>query len=426
MPDSTLVLKPGWRATDSDGNVLSGAVLKIFEGGTTTPREVFSDDDLSTSLGTEITCDSGGYPTSDGTAKTLIYTGLNAYKVELYTSTDVLIWSHDDVSGALDTSTFGGDTRITSPVSSVSTDQVLAYSDSGKLYNVNCSGGAVTITLGAATDLQDGWRVGLRHNGSANQVKVVTTGGDLIAMPSLISTTGFSITSRGQEVWLRCDGSGFSVGEVAPPLFGTTGVIQVADRLSTPPVSPTPGARYIVGTTPTGDWASFTQHDIAEADGQGNWFKYTPATDCGWMAYVQDEDIHYRFLGSAWVPLDIVADQAVMEAATSATRPVVPSVQHYHPLHPKAWAKFGAAANILASVGVDSIGDIGTGIADVNWSTAFSSAHYAVQALTLNSTGQDITVTSQAAASIRLAVLSATGATPQDPTSYFVSAYGDQ
>ena len=48
------------RATDSNGDNLSGAKLYFYATGTTTPQNVFADSDLNTSLGAVVTADSGG------------------------------------------------------------------------------------------------------------------------------------------------------------------------------------------------------------------------------------------------------------------------------------------------------------------------------------------------------------------------------
>lgn len=70
MADSTAVFPPGFRVTDSiTGAALSGAVIRFYDAETTTPKIVYADSDLLTELGTSVTCDSLGYPTSNGTRK---------------------------------------------------------------------------------------------------------------------------------------------------------------------------------------------------------------------------------------------------------------------------------------------------------------------------------------------------------------------
>lgn len=430
MADSKEVFKPGWRALDANGNVLPGAYIECYEAGTDTARDLYYDvtdaDEADwLSIGSTVECDSGGYPTSDGNAKCVVYTGVNAYKLKLYTTTDVLVWEHDFIPGAVDTSSFGGDSTVLSPVSTVSTDQTLANSDNGKLYNVNCSGGDIVFTLPPAVGLDNGWRVGVRHNGSANQVRFISSGGDLIGIPNAASLTAFAITSRGQEIWIRSDQGGFIVGEVAPPLLNTTGVIVIADRLSTPPGSPEAGARYIVTAAPTGDWSSFTLHDIAEATGNGTWFRYTPAADCGWIAYVQDEDITYRLLASAWVPDDIVAVQSVMETGTDLTKKVTPGVQKHHPAHPKAWGIANAGGTLTAGHGISSVVDVGTGSITFNFSTSFSSTSYGVvPGLELSGNNGSIRITGKTVSSVSLSAYTLAG-TDTDPNFWHIAAFGD-
>jgi len=73
------------------------------------------------------------------------------------------------------------------------------------------------------------------------------------------------------------------------------------------------------------------------------------------------------------------ASQAEMEAATSTTVFVTPGRAQYHPGAAKAWVTFvGSSAAILASSNVTSITRNGTGDYTVNFTTAFSSANYAL------------------------------------------------
>jgi hypothetical protein len=301
MVDSVAVLDPGFRAMDNNGNLITDGILAFFDAGTSNARTVYSDADLSTSLGVTVSCNSAGIPVSSGNAKVLIYTGSTAYKIRL---TSVIfggtVWEYDNVRGALDTSTFLTSAAVADRnIVNVSTDRAVTIADKGNLLNVNCSAAAIILTFDDASDCEGLW-VGIRHDGTANQVKITGDGTDTFGLPG-VNATAFSLTGRGQTVWISCDGSSFKTESEAPPLImGNVGVIAIADRLATPPGSPAPGARYIVTSSPTGAWSSFAEHDIAEADGFGGWFKYTPAADCGWIAYVQDEDIFYTFKATAW------------------------------------------------------------------------------------------------------------------------------
>lgn len=73
--------------------------------------------------------------------------------------------------------------------------------------------------------------------------------------------------------------------------------------------------------------------------------------------------------------------QAQMETATSTTTYVSPGRTQYHPGVAKAWVLFngeGTPAIRGTAYGVASIGDNGTGLYTITWSTAFSSADYVV------------------------------------------------
>jgi hypothetical protein len=118
--------------------------------------------------------------------------------------------------------------------------------------------------------------------------------------------TSLALTGYGESVWISCDGSGYHVDAHASPLMKDgLPFVSITDRLSSPPVSPTGGARYIINGTPTGVWSTlgFVEKQIAESDGNGSWFAYTPGD--GWLAYVADEDLltQYRSGSTAWVDL---------------------------------------------------------------------------------------------------------------------------
>lgn len=73
--------------------------------------------------------------------------------------------------------------------------------------------------------------------------------------------------------------------------------LSVLDRnLAAPPVAPSDGDRYIVDSSPTGDWAGRAGSIAAFQD--GTWLFYVPRE--GWIAWVADEDALVAFDGSAW------------------------------------------------------------------------------------------------------------------------------
>jgi hypothetical protein len=389
MTDSIAVFPPGYRVLNSHGQLVAGAKLKFFDAGTTTPKTVYSDATLATSLGAEVTCDSGGYPTSDGSTKVQVFTGTAAYKLRITTSADVTLAEHDSCVGALDTSGFGAGDAATfeTPVVSKSLDYTVLVGDQSTLFNVNSSGGDVVMTLPSAVTMGTGWRAGFRHAGTANQVMLATVSSQTISMGTTTGTR-FPLESIGETVWLVSDGANWNVDTYVPRFKGAVGIITIADRLNTPPGGPVQGAKYIVTSGMAGDWSTYAEHDIAEYTGNG-WVKVTPAADCGWIGYVADEDIYYRFTASAWVAESAttsvagtvrLADSTAMEAMT-ASRGVTADVQHRHPGHAKAWLTFDGTGTpaIAEDYGVSSLTDNGTGDWTVNFDTAFSAtANYGV------------------------------------------------
>lgn len=127
------------------------------------------------------------------------------------------------------------------------------------------------------------------------------------------------------------------------------------------------------------------------------------------------------------------ASQADMEAATGSTQLVTPRRVKDSPFAAKAWCKWGVTTTIDASAGVSSITDNGTGDWTLNWSTAFSSANYAVSySVEVNGTTAalfrhpGIRNGGQAAGSLRVICFDDGTFGLADPTKNHVTAFGDQ
>lgn len=110
MTTSVAVFPPGFRVTDANDNPVSGATIEFYSAATTTPKTVYSDSDLTIPIGTSVTTDAGGYPTSGGN-KTLVYVD-TAYKVIIKDADGAVIATHDRVPGPV-----GGSTSSTSTAS---------------------------------------------------------------------------------------------------------------------------------------------------------------------------------------------------------------------------------------------------------------------------------------------------------------------
>jgi hypothetical protein len=60
-----LLIVPGlWPVFDANGDPVSGATINFYQAGTTTPKAVYSDGTLATSLGTSLTTNAAGEPTT--------------------------------------------------------------------------------------------------------------------------------------------------------------------------------------------------------------------------------------------------------------------------------------------------------------------------------------------------------------------------
>lgn len=258
----------------------------------------------------------------------MVYTGTAAYKIVITTSADVTIVSLDNINGAPDTSTFlttGSTSSLSIPVIAKTANYTAVAADNGKTINANTTGGAFTITLTAAATLGDGWSIEVRNAGTTYANFLNLTAVEAIAFE------GSSFTLRslqiGEAMTIRCDGSAFKIIAHTPPLMAARGpgVISVASRVSSAP-SATAAARYIV----TSAFSTYSVGDIIEGN-NSTFNKYTPPTDCGWLAYVQDEDTYYSFQNSAWVCMRATSAQAIAGTDNAAsmtalsTRATVPA-----------------------------------------------------------------------------------------------------
>jgi hypothetical protein len=120
MADAVAVFTPGQRLIDTSGVPFASCEVRFYEAGTTTPKLVYADADLTTSLGSTVYTDSAGYPvTSSGsTTKTLVYTDTNAYKVSIV-SAAITIAEHDNVKGAVVASGTPGGSFLTQDAADV-------------------------------------------------------------------------------------------------------------------------------------------------------------------------------------------------------------------------------------------------------------------------------------------------------------------
>lgn len=449
MTDSTYVFPPGERITDdSTGAPISGATIYFYDAQTTNPKTVYADADLTASLGTSVVTDSQGYPTSNGITRTLIYVGTAPYKIVIKDSTGNTIATHDNIPGAV-VSASSSDVAVTAsfPVVTKSLNYTVVKDDQNSLFKINCSSGDVTLTLPSAVAMGNGWCIRVQHAGSANQAILATVSSQLISEGSKSFSTGYALALNGEDIELRSDGGNWNVvSHTSPFIKVAQGIIPITDRLSAPPVSPQHGALYILTASPSGAWSTFSQHDIVQyAGGSTAWVNFTPYTDCGWQAYVADENLNYQFQDSAWVAESATnsfagtvktASQSVQETATATDTAVTPATQQYHPSAAKWWLKASVSAgtpSISSSYNNTSITDNGDGNLTATIATDFSSANWCCLALCMGPvTAQGrvpwVVDSGQNAGTVNLTCVTVGSSSPAqtDPSAWYFAGFGDQ
>jgi len=303
MTDAVTVFSPADHLDDNNGNPLANGTIEFYNAGTSTPKTVYSDNTLSTSLGTTVSTNASGYPVTGGGAETLIYVGTADYKIIVKDSGGSTLRTRDNIKGAVSVPPTSEIALPETPVVSKPTTYPIVAADQSKVINANPTTGSFAITLLSAITAGDGFRITIRHNANTtNVVTIRTTGGETISIPGK-SVSAFTLKGWGESVQLVSDGANWHADASTPPLLLDSGTFQtfsVTDRLTTPPTSPTGGARYIINGSPTGVWSTlgFAANQVAESDGNGSWFSYPP--QAGWMAYVVDEDLFTKYDGASW------------------------------------------------------------------------------------------------------------------------------
>jgi len=68
MTDAVTVFSPADHLDDNNGSPLANGTIEFYNAGTSTPKTVYSDNTLSTSLGTTVSTNASGYPVTGGGA----------------------------------------------------------------------------------------------------------------------------------------------------------------------------------------------------------------------------------------------------------------------------------------------------------------------------------------------------------------------
>lgn len=83
----------GWQFFDNNGVPLAGGLLYTYAAGTTTPLATYTTSSGSTANSNPIILDAAGRPAGE------IWLTAAAYKLVLKTSTNVQLWSMDNITG---------------------------------------------------------------------------------------------------------------------------------------------------------------------------------------------------------------------------------------------------------------------------------------------------------------------------------------
>ena len=360
MVDSVQVFEPGFRVLDTSGNPVNGAKIKFHEVGPGATRTVYSDKELTSSLGSIVYTRSDGYPVANQGSNTTVqvYTGNTPYYVEITDSNDVAIWpAKDNVRGALDTSIFlqiGAASTLQIKGVLKTGNYTLVAGDNGKAFNLDPTGGNFAVTCTAAATLGDGWWCILRNHAANDNVVQLIASQD-ISTPTLPAGIRSFPMRRGAAYILTCNGGAFALSGCPPYLNGPVGIIQIVSNAAAAPGSPTTGARYICTaifsiTNSAGNVVSTAVGDIIEADGAGRWIQLTPPTDSGWIAYNQADKGLYQYQATAWV--NLIATTAQAQAGTSNV-PLMTPLAVRNALPARAYAEYTANADLSTSIPYD-------------------------------------------------------------------------
>lgn len=296
MTDAVAILSPLVTVKDSNGDPVANGTIEFYVAGTSTPKTVYSDRDLTSALGTTVSTDAAGYPITGGGARTLIYTGTGDFKMIVKDSLGATLVTHDNVPGAVAIPVTSEFALPETPVVSKTTTFTSVAADQGKLNVCNTTGGSFAGTLPSAVIAGDDFRIGYQHAGSANVFTIRTAAGQTITYKGK-DLTSFSLIKKGQTVWLVSDGANWRVDAETVNLPMP---LQIVDRRTTPPSSPVGGQMHIINGSPTGAWSTlgFADKDVVVSDGNGSWYNYTPET--GWVAFIQSDSRVSVYYSSAW------------------------------------------------------------------------------------------------------------------------------
>lgn len=270
-------------ALDDNAAALPGALLYVYDAGTTTPRTIYSNAAGSATHTNPLVADAAGR-----FAAWFLNPAGGDYKITLKDADGVTIYTVDNLPVTPITATAETTpTAPSTPVESATSSFTLGVGEVSKVWNIDPTSGDVTVTLTAATGVDDGLWALIRHKGTAG--RVIITDGTPNKIRRVLDVPGESVVLVSDNVnW-------YTISESGELRISAHGDILVVDRTATPPSAPNAGARYLATSGATSPW---TANYIYEATGLGTWIEHIPAA--GWACYVQDETLRTVYDGSSW------------------------------------------------------------------------------------------------------------------------------
>lgn len=180
------------RVTDADNKPVSGGKLRIYDADTTDLASTFSDAALTVALTNPVVADSAGRLPP-------VFIAAGTYDMALLTSADVVLDSWNDYT----VPDLTGLSSLTNTVVSKSADFSISASDGSKLFEVDASGGDVTVTAEAGT-LANGFPVYIANVGATGNVIISADAGEGFNGGS---ATSYTLETQNEIVGLISRGS---------------------------------------------------------------------------------------------------------------------------------------------------------------------------------------------------------------------------
>lgn len=175
---------------DSNGNPLSGGKLYFYDTGTSTPKNTYSDNGLTTPNANPVVADSAGRFGP-------IFLTSGNYKAELRTSADVVIWTEDPVEGTPGSSTLGATTftgAITMSSAAINETARLSIASAGTVNIGAAAANSILITGTTTITAFDNVAAGRRRSVTFAAALTLTHNGTSLILPG-----GANITTAAND-----------------------------------------------------------------------------------------------------------------------------------------------------------------------------------------------------------------------------------